>query len=163
MLKFKTSAILTFILCALLLGSCTSESENSNNAAPPSTKRIEPQTPKANDNAEELGTLVKLPFEPAEVAWRETPNGLIAVLLYSPETAKKLADAAAKIKEPEAASVEVEEWFPAELTAKRDMGAGSTLTGKAYSAQDILQDPFTSGRLVHLDDTDYFVLDLKKN
>ena len=146
MLKFKTSAILTFILCALLLGSCASEGENSNNAAQPSTKRIEPQAPKANDNAEELGTLVKLPFEPAEVAWRETPNGLIAVLLYSPEIAKKLADAAAKIKEPEVASVEVEEWFrPSRL--QNVIWERIDTYGKGILHKIFCKDPFTSGQI----------------
>ncbi|MBX3290842.1 MAG: hypothetical protein KF855_16115 [Acidobacteria bacterium] len=159
----RASVILSFAVAVLFLGACGSEPETASNAATPQVKRAEQEAQKANDNAEELAALVKLPYEPVEAAWRETPDGMIAVVRFSSENAARITSSAAKLKEPVAAAIEVEEWFPTELTAKRDLSSDTTLSGKVYSAEDILQPPYTSGRLVHLDETDYFVLDLKKN
>ena len=163
MFTYRASVILSFVAAVLLIGACNSAPDTSNNANMPQTKRIEPEAQKANDNAEELAAIINLPYEPIEVAWRDAPNSMIAVVRLTPENISKITSSAAKHKEPATASIEVEEWFPAELTAKRDLGADTTLSGRSYSAQEIIKDPFTSGRLIHLDETDYIVLDLKKN
>jgi hypothetical protein len=115
-------------------------------------------------NVEELGMLANIPFEAEDIAWREDAahKRLIAVLRFSPEDAQKvISDAAAK-GTPQHVTIPSERWFPAELTAQGDMAGDDMLKGTAYAADAFFQEPYTAGRVVRIDGTDYFVLELSR-
>lgn len=129
---------------------------------------------RANDNAEELGMVIRLPFEPEEAVWIEEPvtgsgseagsaRRLKAVLLFLPNDAEKLIAEAKKQSQPESVEVRVDEWFPSELISKSEMSENQRLRGLRMSAEQFFQTPFNSGTLIDIDGTDYFVLELSTN
>jgi hypothetical protein len=113
-------------------------------------------------NAEELGLLVNMPFETEEIVWKEDQKNkkVIAVMRFSPENSKKLIAEAEKIKAPEKVTLSTETWFPPELIAQGDMGGEDTVNGLAYPANAFFQPPYTEGRIVHIQDSDYFILEV---
>ena len=128
----------------------------------------------SEDSVGELGKIINLPFIPEEVDWREEPavknnNGqasppnnrkLIAVLKFSPEDTKKVIEQAEKHNPPAEATLEAEDWFPAELTTQSQLSGDETLKGIAYPANDFALPPFSNGRLTRINETDFFVLEL---
>lgn len=127
----------------------------------------------AKDSAAELGKLVNLPFIPEDVDWREESGAennenqaasnnrrIIAVLKFSPEDTKKVIEQAEKYNPPAEATVEAQEWFPAELTTQTQLSGGENLKGTAYPANDFVLPPFNNGRLTRINETDFFVLEL---
>jgi hypothetical protein len=117
---------------------------------------------------------IRLPYEPTEAFWREdaaasgtdgqpVPNAkrLKATLRFEPADVQKLmADLAASNAHPEPVVIDIEQWFPAELITKSEMGEESKLNGTSYPADIFYQAPYLSGRAVRIDETDYFVLEL---
>ena len=169
----KTGLILAFLFSIQLLISCTQADKHGNNDAPnPDIKDSTANIIK--DNVEEFGTLVRLPYEPEEVTWKETaanpPNSegaashnskkLTAVLRFSKENAKKIIAQAEKIQSSEAASLGTEPWFPAELIAQSQLNGDDILKGASYSAADFYLPPYTDGRVTRIENTDFFVLKL---
>ena len=117
----------------------------------------------AKTNAEELGVLVNLPFETEEAVWKEDAahKKVIAVLRFSPADANKIVSRGGKDSARlRMSKVAAETWFPAELIAQSGASGDSNLKGLAYAANDFFQEPFTSGRIVRIENTDYFVLEL---
>jgi hypothetical protein len=163
-------AIISFIIFVLLATACGSEPETANINTTPFPQREDTKKAEANDSAEELGMLIEMPFEPTEVVWREiTPgseNGdnaerrLVAVLRFDPGDISKVTEAAGKLGDPTDGSITIEEWFPRELAAKSDVDGASGLAAKIYSADSFFRPPYLSGTFAHLNDTDYFVLQL---
>jgi hypothetical protein len=162
-----TTSLLT---TAIALTSCSSGINNINASNVSSVNRVanasNTAANSANDNAEELGILIQLPFKPVEVVWKEFPAApgqsrrLVAILLYSnADTAKIVADASS-IRPAEPVVLETEEWFPAELIAQGEFGENSSLNGQSYPANSFFQEPFNDGRISRIDGTDYFVLEL---
>lgn len=171
----KVRAIVSFIFLAVFATACSSEHGTANENTTPFPKRQDNSEKAANNNAEELALLIELPFEPTEVVWREIRLGtensdrmlpsqnerrLVAVLRFDPADVKKLAGSAGKLREPTEGSIDVEQWFPKELLAKSEIDAEAKLAGNIYAADSFFRSPYLSGTLTHLDDTDYFVLDL---
>ena len=129
----------------------------------------------AKDDEQELDKLVNLPFTPQETVWRTdkvgnvansnrvpVPTGyvLTAVLKFTEEDADALINQT-KDKAPlSETELEAESWFPAELIAKSETSGNSTIKGTVYSAQGFIKSPYSAGRLIRIDDTDYFVLKL---
>jgi hypothetical protein len=115
-------------------------------------------------NVEELGMLANIPFEAEDIAWKEDAarKHLIAVLRFSPEDAQKVIADAATRGTPQHVTLSSESWFPAELVAQSDMTGDDTLKGTAYAADAFYQEPYTAGRIVRIDGTDYFILELSK-
>ena len=166
--------ILTAIVAAALFGCSDGPDapENSNNVTA-ANRPVNPDT-RANDLVEELGMIVKLPYEPTEAFWREdaaasgtdgqpAPNvkRLKATLRFDAEDIQKLmADLAASNAQPEPVVIDIEQWFPAELITKSEMGEESKLNGTSYPADIFYQARYLSGRAVRIDETDYFVLEL---
>ena len=113
-------------------------------------------------NVEELGLLVNIPFETEDIVWREYPSQkrILAVLRFSPADSNKLVAEAEKIRQSEQVSVSSETWFPAELTTQSEMSGAENLSGRAYAADQFFQEPYSSGRLIRIDQTDYFILDV---
>lgn len=106
--------------------------------------------------------MVRLPFEPEEVAWKEKPaeKKLTAVIRFSPENAAKMAAEVAKNGQPSPETLTVETWYPAELIAQSDVTGESTLKGRSYPAESFLNPPYTKGKITRVENTDYFILQI---
>lgn len=169
----KTAFILALVFAVQLLIGCGRSGENNTTSGVNSSASNSQgdQTVSANDNIEEFGTVVNIPFEPEEVVWKEEAlpkqNGeqastkkLIAVMKFSREDAKKIVGQSEKIKPGEAAAVGTERWFPAELIAKSEMEGTDSLRGVSYSAADFYLPPYTSGTITRVENTDFFILEL---
>lgn len=130
----------------------------------------------AEDNEEKLDSLVNLPFEPIENVFREEPvvsntntavspepgeKRLMIVLRFSTEDTASLIKRASSQGEPYQTSVDPEPWFPVELIAKSGTSGNEQLKGTGYSAKDFVKAPWLNGSLVKINDTEYFVLQLR--
>lgn len=150
-----------------MLGACSGRSTNSANTANSNTaaaNNSDPADESVKDNAEELATLARLPFEPEEVTWKETTAGdkrkLLAVIRFTPEDSKKIVENAAKIKAGEPVSIPSERWFPAELISQAEMSGDYQITATAYPADEFYQAPYSEGRLSRFQQSDFFILEL---
>ncbi len=150
-----------------MLGACSGRSTNSANTANSNTaaaNNSDPADESVKDNAEELATLARLPFEPEEVTWKETTAGdkrkLLAVIRFTPEDSKKIVENAAKIKAGEPVSIPSERWFPAELISQAEMSGDDQITATAYPADEFYQAPYSEGRLSRFQQSDFFILEL---
>ena len=116
----------------------------------------------AKTNVEELGLLINVPYEAEDIVWKETANHkqIIAVLRFSAEDANKIVTEAAPRRAPQNVTLSSEPWFPAELIAQSEMSGDDSLKGLAYAAASFYQEPYTSGRIVRIEGTDYFILEL---
>lgn len=127
------------------------------------------------DDVEELGKIIKLPLMPEEATFSEialnntdseprTPaendRKIVVVLKYSAENANRIAAAAEKHKPLTPSDVEAESWFPPELVAQSQISGDEVLKGVAYAADDFFQPPFNNGKLIRVNNSDYFVLEL---
>ncbi len=155
-------AFLLVLLATQFLLSCARPAGNSNaaNSAATDSANNAPVGPK--DNIEEFGMLVRLPFAPEEVAWKEKPEQkkLTAVIRFSPENAQKMAAEVAKNGQPSPATVTVESWYPNELIAQGELTGESTVKGQSYPAEPFLNPPYTTGKITRIENTDYFILQI---
>jgi hypothetical protein len=152
---------LAFLLAVNTLTSCSSPASNGNaNVSTANSTTVSKVVPK--DNVEELAMVVKLPFEPEEVAWEEkaADGSLTAVIRFSPENAEKMSAEVAKNGAPTPERLTVETWYPAELIAQSEMSGESTVEGKSYPAGPFLNPPYTKGKITRIDNTDYFILQI---
>lgn len=157
------AAFLFFVLSTLGCSGSDRTADNTN--ANSNTSSNKPVV--AKDSVEELGMLIKLPYEAIETYWIEsasTKQGyskqLTAVIRFSAADANKLAADAAKISAAVPYSVELEEWFPTELVTKSEMTGDPKLAGQSYSAEAFFQEPYLEGRLTRIDETDFVVIEL---
>jgi hypothetical protein len=154
---------LSLILSSLLFGTCSAEpggnvaSTNSNANANANASK------KANDNLEELGMLIKLIDEPEDVLWRDEPiadgRKLTAVILYLPASTDKIIADAEKHGTPADVSIEPADWYPKELISQSEL-SGGPLQAKQYPANDFFQAPYSAGRLIRIEGTDYIIVEL---
>ena len=159
-MRFSTPAVLIIVLALEILSSCTSPNANNSTANASTTNSATQTGPK--DNIEELGMLVRLPFEPDEVAWEEMPEHkkLTAVLRFSPENAAKMSAEVAKSGPPTPETLTVESWYPNELLAQSELRGESTVKGESYPAEQLLNPPYTKGKITRVENTDYFILQI---
>jgi len=157
----KDCLILTLILIATTLAGCSASSNVSNsqasaNSQPAANSNV------AKTNVEELGMLINVPYESDEVFWKDDTvhKRLVAVLRFPPGEANRLIADAEKVRPAQAVSISSEAWFPAELVAQSEMSGDDQLNGRAYAADSFFQDPYNQGRVIRVQDTDYFVLEL---
>lgn len=158
--------ILSILLTLQFAVSCSGIQHQSNTAASANQSNSAAKEKTSNDNAEELGMIVLMPAEPMEVAWREetvpgsqSEKRLKAAIRFEPADADRISAQAAQVKAPSDAEIDSEEWFPPELVTQSEMNEGSKLKGKEYAADAMLQQPFTRGRLVRVENSDYFILE----
>jgi hypothetical protein len=161
-MQFSRLVLLSILLTSHLLLACSGPAANSNaaNSNASNSGKLDQAGPK--DNIEELGLLVRLPFQPEEVAWKEKPEQkkLIAVVRFSPENAQKMAAEVAKNGPPSPETLAVESWFPNELIAQGELTGESILKGQSYPAESFLNPPYTNGRITRVEDTDYFIIQI---
>lgn len=182
MSSITKKAGLIFAVGIIFIASCKQYDETRNiNAPTPDLTQSANANNAANlakDDAEELNEIIKLPFEPDEEAtvWRETSlakedtgnripaptdKKLVAVMKFNEKDTEKLIElVSSHLPPPQPAQTTTETWFPAELTAVSSLSGNETLKGTAYSAKDFLKTPYTQGRLIKVDETDYFILEL---
>lgn len=171
---YKTGLILALALSSVLLDGC-SGTPSGNNADGSNANTASGSGRSANESAEQLGMLIKLPFEAEEVAWKEQSLGkaesnsrvpaanerkLVAVLRFSDEESAKLVSSLATRGTPEQVSLSPEEWYPAELVAQSEFNGEAGLRGESYPADDFYQSPYLSGKITRIAGTNYFVLEL---
>jgi hypothetical protein len=157
--------LICFAATALFLSaSCNNSNPNNSSAQANNVNAATGNSNLPKDDSAELEMIVKLPEQPEDVAWREeeTSKGkkLTAVLKYSAENAAKIIASAEKNKPPEQTEIDTETWFPEELTAQSQLSGNETLKGTAYGANDFLNAPYVQGKLIRIQDTNYFVLEL---
>ncbi len=157
--------LFTIMLCAALLSACGGGPEHNGNAnvAPAANSETANQTANpAKTNVEELGMHIAIPYETDEAVWREDPESkkLAAVIRISSEDADKLTAKAEAVRPPEHAAIPAETWFPAELIAQAEMSGDNTIKGTSFAANEFFMPPYTEGRIIRAENTDYFILDL---
>src|SRR5687767_3154964 len=95
---------LTLLLSSQLISACSApvQNNNSSNSAVSNASNVSNSGPR--DNVEEFADLVRLPFAPEEVAWKEAAGGksVTAVVRFSPANAAKMAAEIAKNGQPTA-------------------------------------------------------------
>lgn len=114
----------------------------------------------ARTNVEELGVLVKVPYETEDIVWREYPTKkkIIAIMRFSAANANKIVAEAGGT--PENTGIAVESWFPEELIAQTEMSGDNALKGVSYPATGFYQDPYTVGKITRVEGSDYFILEV---
>jgi len=167
----RVSIILSLIFLGQLLSACSGGANNTNSTQP-NSNQYRPAGSTANDMVEELELLVTLPIEPEETVWREDPQTagdttqppytkkLTAILKYPQADAGKLAALLEQSSPPLATGINTESWFPAELIAQSDLSGDDTLKGDSYSAASFYRAPYSDGRIMRVEGTDYFILEL---
>ncbi len=173
MLGKRNSLILALILSIQILTGCGGSDSNTNESNSNERKNTaaapEPEREGVKDNSDELSALIKLPFQPEDVVWKEfvsdKPGGqqgkrLLAVFQLTAEDSKKLVDRAAKIKPGTPVSLPSEKWFPTELVTQSEIGGEQGIQAMSYPADEFFLPPYTEGTLSRVDNTDFFVLEL---
>jgi hypothetical protein len=159
----RPAALLLLLLATQILTNCSSPAANGNTANgtvatnSSSTSKVVPK-----DNVDEFAILVRLPFQPEEVAWEEKPenNSLTAVVRFTPEDSSKMAAELAKLGPGTPETLSVESWYPAELIAQGELSGESQIQGRSYPAESFLNPPYSKGKIVRVDNTDYFILQI---
>ena len=161
MAAVKFIANFSIVLITALLVACGGPVNNSANS-PLAPNQVRENSNSARSNVEELRLIATIPYEAEDVVWKEdqTRKKLVAVLRFSSADSSKVVAEAERLKPPEAASVSSETWFPPELIAQSEMSGDDILMGNAYAAHQFFLDQYLAGRIIRIENTDYFVLEL---
>ena len=62
--------------------------------------------------------------------------------------------------QPKPDTISIEDWFPPEVRSQGDLGGEMTLKGDAYPAGDLLQPPYTEGKVSRVANSNFFVVQL---
>ncbi|HMQ02781.1 MAG TPA: hypothetical protein PKD26_02590 [Pyrinomonadaceae bacterium] len=160
--------ILALILSNLILFGCSVEPGSNSNQAVTNTRpaaTFDPVREGVKDNKDELGELIKLPFEPEDLVWKEFPpdkNGkrILAVFQLLPDDSKKLSDRLSKAAKGAEVKLRVEKWFPTELITENDLTGEEGIVATSYPATDFFHPPFVEGTVSRVGSSDFYVLDL---
>ena len=128
---------------------------------------------KVREGLDELQGLITVPAEPEELLWTEEvlddeaaaklgqksgTRRLLAVFRFEPGTTDDFAPMFSGVGV--AASMEVEDWFPAELNAQGQAGGGGSVKGTAVGADRFFKPPYSQGRLIRIDGSSFYILEL---
>ena len=121
---------------------------------------LDPNAPKTS--VEELDLLVTFPYEAEDCVWKISPDKkeITAVLHFDPVDTGKLAADVERIKPGEDVNIATQTWYPSDLVVESDVHGNDQLRGKAFAADPFFKEPYSSGRLVRIAGTDYWVLQL---
>ena len=158
----EIATILALVLVSSALVDCGGKAQgNASNAASAVNANTDGDAA-ARTKVEDLSLLVNMPYQAQDVTWKQSRDQkkITAVLRFDPEDTGKLTADCEKIAPAQDASVDTQSWFPDELTAQSDLHGDTPLKGRAYPANPFFQDPYNSGRLVRVEGTDFFVLEL---
>ena len=162
MKKIRFAAILSLFAVVVSFPGCGGESQNANQRTDAASAKTAENPNATKTNAEELGLLINLPYDTEDIAWKggAAQKKITAVLRFSNEDTAKIVAESQKAGPGEQISLPLETWFPEELTAQSDMSGDSALKGTSFPANVFFQEPFTSGNVIHVNDSNYFVLQL---
>jgi hypothetical protein len=157
----KPALVLLLLTIQTLFQACSDRADNLNTSNAARANKADAHAA-TKDNVEELGMLVRLPFEPEEVAWQEMAEQkkLIAVIRFTPENAAKMSAEVSKNDQGSPETVSVEDWFPNELKAQGELTGESVVKGQSYPAGPFLNPPYTKGKITRIENTDYFILQI---
>lgn len=158
---FQSKAVF-MIFAAMLFTSCSANNSNSNTETNANKQKIvSSNADSTKDDIDDFAKIIKLPFLPEEVSWRETADKkIIAVLKFSSAEAVNLITQIEKQKPAVNSEINAENWFPPELIAQSQQSGDDTLKGKEYAANDFFLAPYTKGKITRIDETNYFILEL---
>ena len=163
MQSIRSAAVLLLLLATQILTNCSAPANNANTGNG-STAQNSSSTSKVvpKDNVEEFAILVRLPFEPEEVAWEEKPTekSLTGIIRFSSENASKMSAELAKLGAGTPETLTVETWYPAELIAQGELSGESEIQARSYPAESFLNPPYTKGKIARIENTDYFILQI---
>jgi hypothetical protein len=147
-------------LCAFITA-CGSGPANSNAVSNAAANQVT-RSAEARTNVEELGMLINVPYESEEAFWKEDQprRSVVAVLRFPAVESSRLVADAEKVQAPQPAVITPENWFPPELIAQGDLSGDDSLKGTSYSAAAFYNPPYNAGRIVRIENSDYFVLEL---
>ncbi|HLM00612.1 MAG TPA: hypothetical protein VK400_06120 [Pyrinomonadaceae bacterium] len=170
--SFKTKSIWLLLLSVVFSVSCGNQTEsNAGGKASSNSAQVagNENSCVSNDDVAALGNQVLLAFVPEEVVWCEEKakdsdnKKLTAVMKFTEEDAKNLVAQAEKHRPAEAVEVGTEQWFPLELNAQSRLSGNESLKGNSYAPTDFIQLPYKNGRLIKIEDSNYFILELSMN
>jgi hypothetical protein len=147
------------LFCAVTLAACGGErAANSTSASNQAVENIN----SAKTSVEDLGLLINVPYEAEDCLWKVNPANkkLTAVFHFDAQDTAKVIAEAEKVRPAEPVSIASQNWFPQDMIIVSEVSGDEQLKGKAYAADQFFQEPYTSGRLVRIEGTDYFVLEL---
>ena len=144
------------------MAGCIAGTDQKANARPPSANTANRNADAPRTNVEELGLLVKVPYEAEDVVWKEAPNGkkVTAVLLFSKATADRVIADAQQFGPGQPVTLSAETWFPDELIAQSEMSGDAAIRGTAYPANAFFHDKYNAGRITRIEGSDQFVLEV---
>ena len=162
---FQANLFFVFLAGAFFLSGCgRSGNVNQNVNSANQAANADSNANLTQDNTEDLGRIVSLPYVPEEVVWRETGSQntkkMIAVLKFSSADAQAIVAQAEKYNPAAPAELEAENWFPPELIAKSQESGDESLKGNAYAANDFITREYKDAKLTRISETNYFVLEL---
>jgi hypothetical protein len=158
--------LLLLVFClSVFVSACGSGPAKGNLSNQANRTPVDANKMQSKDDIEELEGLVKLTYHPEDAVWRDDADAqggrkLVCVLRFKPEEAQRITEAAGKYRAAQPVELEAEGWFPPELVAKSQQSGNETIKGTSYSANDFLIPPFTEGRAVRIDGTNFFVVEL---
>lgn len=159
----RTGVILALFLSSGSFSACGGSNKNSNTNSVVLNPTLENGN-SAKTNVEELKLLVNVPYEveDEDIVWKESADHkkLLAVIRFSNENANKIVAEASAHQATQNVTLPSESWFPSELIAQGELSGDDSLKGLAYAANSFFQEPYTSGRIVRIEGTDFFVLEL---
>ena len=158
----RFAALALLLLAIQIFQGCSAPSgnQNANVGTGNTSTTVSNVVPK--DNTEELALMVALPFEPEEVAWEENAEkkSLTAVIRFSTENASNMAAELAKNGSGTPETLSVEGWYPAELIAKAELSGESLIHGRSFQVDTLVNPPYTKGKIIQIENTDYFILQM---
>ncbi len=160
---FRTAAILSFFAtCTLLCGCIGGRDQNANSRTQSTTNSGNQNSSAARSNVEELGLLVKIPYETEDVVWKEVSPSkkVVAVLLFPKATADKVVADAQTHGAGQNVTLAAEPWFPDELIAQSEMSGDAALRGTAYPGNAFFLDKYNAGTITRIEGSDHFVLEI---
>lgn len=159
----KNIAVGLILFLLLSFAACNDENENSaeTNANANTKVQTKKQIGNTNDDSDDLAEIIKLPFIPEDVVWQqfEVTGGkkLFAVIRFTPaDTATILAQS----QTGEKVELAAERWYPQELIAQSDIAGDQVLHGTTFATNIFYKDSFNKGKVIKLDGSDYFILEI---
>jgi hypothetical protein len=157
----KHFVYIIILLTLLSVTACNEEIENNGTNNENANVQPQKQIGETSDDSDDLSEFVSLPFIPEDVIWQqfEVKGGkkIFAVIRFKPEDTQTILG---QNQAGEKAELPAERWFPQELIAQSDIAGDQVLRGTTYKTDIFFKGAFNKGRIIKLDGSDYFIVEL---